>query len=140
MKRRCHLDIELSQDLVLFPEVVHVALNLLEVTAGDAAGVGQKVGYHENAALLNNLIGIGSGRAVGALGDNLHVLADLVDILAGDLIFDSRRDEDIDILFDPGFTGKNFVTELVALVLSIPPKRSVIVRRAFGIDTISLAE
>ena len=34
---------------------VHVALDLLEVAAGHAAGVGQEVGNHEDAALRQHL-------------------------------------------------------------------------------------
>ena len=64
---RGHLDVELAQHLVLLPEVVHVALHLLEVAAGDAAGVGQEVGDHEDAALLEHRVGLGRRRAVGAL-------------------------------------------------------------------------
>src|SRR5512133_3325526 len=46
----CHLKVQLAQDLVLLPEVVHVALHLFEVAAGDAAGVRQEIGDDENAA------------------------------------------------------------------------------------------
>src|ERR1019366_5321319 len=50
---RCHLQVEFSENLVLFPEVVHVALHLLEIAAGHAPGVRQEVGDEQDAAFLN---------------------------------------------------------------------------------------
>src|SRR4030065_964255 len=63
-----HLLIEPSQDLFLGPEVVHVALDLLEVAAGDPAGVGQERGEDEDAAALEDRVGLRRRRAVGAFG------------------------------------------------------------------------
>ena len=48
-----------------------MALHPLEVADGDAAGVGEDVGHDGDAALGEDLVGLGGGRAVGAFDDDL---------------------------------------------------------------------
>jgi putative transcriptional regulator len=57
-------------DLVQRPHVVLRALDPLEVGDGDAAGVGQDVGEDEDALVLEDLVGLEVGGAVGALGQD----------------------------------------------------------------------
>ncbi len=64
-----HLHIELAQHLVQSPVIIHVALHLLEIAAGDAASIGQKIGNHKNATLVQYIIGLGSGGAIGSFGN-----------------------------------------------------------------------
>src|SRR5512141_173177 len=112
-----HLVVELDQDLVFGPEEVHVALDLLEVAAGDAAGVGQEVGDYEDAPALDDRVGLGRRRAVGALGDDPDLLADLLDGLGVDLVLQGRGDQDVDVLLDPGVAGQALVVERFGLGL-----------------------
>src|SRR6516165_9743050 len=52
-----HLDVELAENLVALPEIVHVALYLLEVAAGDSAGIGEEIRNQQNPAFANASIG-----------------------------------------------------------------------------------
>src|SRR6516162_3348016 len=86
--RRRHLHVELAEHFILLPEVIHVALHLLEVAAGNSAGVGQKVGEQQNVMLANLDVGFKRCRPVRALRDDSHLRANLVDVVGGDLVLD----------------------------------------------------
>ena len=61
-----HDAVETLVDLGLGPEVAHAVLDPLEVTRGDAAGVGEDVGDDEDAFVGEDFVGDGGGGAVGA--------------------------------------------------------------------------
>src|ERR1041385_8810421 len=67
---------------LLVPEVAAAILHPLEVAHHHAARVRQNVGDHENPFVLENLVGVRAGGAVGALADDLRL--DVAGILAGD--------------------------------------------------------
>ena len=96
-----HLHIELSENLVFLPEVVHVALHLLKITAGHATGIGQKVGNQQDAAFPNLSVGFRCRRTVGAFSNDAHAGADPANVVAGDLVFHRRRDQNVDFLLYP---------------------------------------
>ena len=85
-------DIELSENLIFLPEVVHVALHLLKIAAGHATGVRQKVGDQQDAALLNLSVGFRCRRTVGAFSDDAHAGTNPANVVAGDLVFHRRRE------------------------------------------------
>ena len=58
-------------------------LHPLEVADRHAAGVADHVGHHQHAALGEDVVGLGRGRAVGALEHQLG--ADAAGALGGDL-------------------------------------------------------
>ena len=58
-ERAGHPGVQPSQHFIFLPEIVHVALHLLEVAAGDPPRVGQKVGDHEDLAFPHDLIRLG---------------------------------------------------------------------------------
>src|SRR5882757_10577886 len=80
-----HDVVEALVDLGLGPEVAHAVLNPLEITGGDAAGVGEDVGDDEDAFVGEDLVGDGGGGAVGAFAEDLA--ADAFGVLAGDDVF-----------------------------------------------------
>ena len=90
-----HLLVEAGEDLFPGPEEVGVALDLLEIRAGDPTRVGEEVRNHEDAALFENLVGLGSRRAIGSLGDDPDVFVDPLDVVGGDLVLEGRRDQDV---------------------------------------------
>ena len=80
---------------ILF-EVPHQALLVLhpfEIACGDAAGVGQNVRKHGDAASRENFIGVGSGGAVRGFGDDAGL--DRFGVSQGDYIFEGRGDQDV---------------------------------------------
>lgn len=72
----CHLLVKLFENLFLGPEIIHIALNLFEVTAGDPSSVAEEIGYQVYSSFLNQLVTVGSGGAVGAFAYNLDLTAD----------------------------------------------------------------
>ena len=78
VERLDHLRLEPLVHFLLGPEVAVAVLHPLEVRHGDAAGVGQDVGHHEHAALVQDLVRLGRGRAVGAFDDQLGL--DVADV------------------------------------------------------------
>ncbi len=68
-------------------------LDPFEVGDGDTTGVHVEVGQDHDVALEELLVGIGGGRSVGTLGDDLGL--DLVDVLGGDLALESGGHEDV---------------------------------------------
>ena len=81
-----------------------------------------------SAALLQDLVGFGRGRAVGAFGDHAHALGDLRRVVAADLVLDRRRDQDVDLLFQPGVAGQLSKPMSSAFFLSMAPNLSVMLR------------
>src|SRR5450756_720437 len=69
----CHLQVELPENFVFLPEVVHVALYLLEIAAGHATGIRQKVGNEQDAAFLNLSVRFRCRGPVGAFGDDSYL-------------------------------------------------------------------
>ncbi len=61
--------VEARVDLVLAPEEAGEVLHPLEVADRDAAGVGQHVGHHQHALVVQDSVGLRGGRAVGAFDD-----------------------------------------------------------------------
>ncbi len=60
----------------------------------------------------DDLVGLGRRRAVGALGDEPARFGwILFTRLAGHLVLDGRRDEDVDFLLDPGVARQHLVAE-----------------------------
>ena len=111
MKGRCHDIVEFTQYFLFGPEVVHVALNLFKIAAGNSAGVGQKIGNHENVSFFQNLVRFGSSRAVGAFDNYFYFLGILFDGIGIDLILQSGGDQDINFLGNPGFGVCDFVAQ-----------------------------
>jgi hypothetical protein len=58
-KRRGHPRAQPVEHLVASPEEVRVPLHLLEVAAGHAPGACQQIGYHDDAAPAQRLVGLG---------------------------------------------------------------------------------
>ena len=58
-------------DQLLVPEEALAVLHPLEVGDGDAAGVGQDIGDHEDFLLGENLVGERRGGTVGAFAEDL---------------------------------------------------------------------
>src|SRR6266496_3764897 len=82
-KRTGHDLLQAGDDLGFLPEVELEALDPLEVGSDDAARVGKNVGDDEDAAVAEDLVRLGSGRAIGALDDDARV--DPVGIVLTDL-------------------------------------------------------
>ena len=80
------------------PEVAHAVLHPLEVGDRHAAGVGEDVGHDEDAFRLENLVGIGRGRAVGTLDDDLGLNARSVG--RGDLVLGRGGHQQIAVEFE----------------------------------------
>ena len=70
-ERLGHDLVQLAVDHVLAPVVAVQVLDPLEVADGDATGVAQDVGDHEDAAAEQDLVRLRRRRAVGGLGDDL---------------------------------------------------------------------
>ena len=66
-----HLGLEPLVHFLLRPEVAVAVLHPLEVRRRHAAAVGQDVGHHEHAALVEVPVRVGRRRAVGAFDDDL---------------------------------------------------------------------
>src|SRR4030042_1975203 len=81
------------------------------------AGVGQEVGDDEDAAALEDRVGLRRRRAVGAFGQDLDLGLDLLDGLGVDLVLQGAGEEDVDVLLDPGVAGEAFVLEGLGLGL-----------------------
>jgi hypothetical protein len=60
---------------------------------GDAAGVGEHVGHHQDAALVQDVVRGRGGRAVGALDDDAR--ARVAGALDGELAFERGGDEEL---------------------------------------------
>ena len=56
-----HDDIEFTQHLISFPKIIHIALQLLEIAAHRAPGIGQEIGDHEDVTIRDHLILGGKG-------------------------------------------------------------------------------
>ena len=54
------------------PEIALQILRPLEIADGDAAGIGENVGQHENAATRQHFVRVRSGRPVRCFSDNLR--------------------------------------------------------------------
>src|ERR1035437_394213 len=114
---RGHFEVKFSQYLVLLPEVVHVALDLLEIAASHATRIGQEVGNQQNAAFLDLNVGLRGCRTVGPLHDDPNSGADFGNVIAGNLVFHGRRNQDLDILLKPCLSGQQFVSQVLRLLL-----------------------
>ena len=71
LERLAHLRLEALVHFVFLPEVAVAILHPLEVRRRHAAGVGEDVGDDEDAALVQVLVRVRRGRAVGPFGDDL---------------------------------------------------------------------
>ena len=114
-ERRGQLPIELAEHLRSRPVIVHVALHLLEVTAGDTAGVGDDVGNHEDPALDRLFLGFRCGGTVGALGDDPDTVRDRMGVFCRDLVFQCGWNQDVDVLGQPGFALEDLEPEILRL-------------------------
>ena len=85
--------VEARVDLLLGPEVLLQALHPLEVRDDDPAGVGEDVGEDEDASLLEDLVGLGSDRAVRALADDRGL--DAVRVLGRDHLLERAGSEQV---------------------------------------------
>ena len=88
-----HDVVEALVDFGFGPEVAHAVLDPLEVAGGDAAGVGEDVRDDEDTLVAEDLVGDGSGGAVGALAED--AATDAFSVLAGDDVFGGCGDEDV---------------------------------------------
>ncbi len=90
-----HLELEPIVHFLLGPEVAVTVLDPLEVRGGDAAGVGQDVGHHEHAALVQRLWASG---VVGPLAPSMTILA-LIEpcVVGGDLVLERGGHEDVHV-------------------------------------------
>ena len=111
-----HLAVQLDQHLFAGPVVVHVALHLLEVAAGDSARVREQVRDHEHAALVEHAVRFRRGRPVGPLRDDLHARRDPLHRLLVDLVLEGGRDQDVHVLRDPVLPGEHLVAQCARLV------------------------
>src|ERR1039458_8861293 len=136
---RGHLEVELSQHLVLLPEVVHVALDLLEIAAGHATRIGQEVRNQQDAAFLDLNIGLRGCRTVGTLYDYPHAGAYFANVIAGNLVFHRRRNQDLDILLKPRLAGQQFVAQVLRFLLVDPPETVGDRQKLTEIDSVHLA-
>ena len=93
LQRVDHDLVEADVDLVLAPEEAREVLHPLEVADGHAAGVADDVGHDQDAALAEDVVGLGQRRAVGAFEDQLGL--DPPRALGRDLAFERGRDEDV---------------------------------------------
>src|SRR5271167_2286390 len=87
---------DVLQALVHFaftPEKSLTVLDPLEITDGYAAGIAQNVGDNENSLAVDNFVGVGSYRTVGAFAENLAI--DARGVLGRDLIFGRRRNQNV---------------------------------------------
>jgi hypothetical protein len=91
-------------------------LHLLEVAAGDAAGVGQDVRNQEDPAFDDLILGLGRGRAVGALGDYPDAVGNCRDIVICNLMLECCGNQDLDLSRKPGFAIQYLVAEIPSLV------------------------
>ena len=62
--------LEALVDLVFFPEVRLQILHPLEIRYRDAAGIGENIGQHHDAALEQDVVGFRKRRPVGRFGDD----------------------------------------------------------------------
>src|ERR1044072_7334239 len=85
--------VQLRVDLGLLPEVLLESLHPLEVRDDDAACVREHVREDEDPPIVEDLVGLGSDRAVRALADDSR--SDLVGVLSGDHRLESARREDV---------------------------------------------
>jgi hypothetical protein len=85
--------VEPRVDLLLGPEEAREVLHPLEVRHGDAAGVRDHVGHHRDAAVAQDQVCLGQGRAVGALQD--HPRAQVTRALRGQHAFQRGRDQHV---------------------------------------------
>ena len=80
-------------DLFLAPEEAGKVLHPLEIAHGHATGVGDHVGQHQHAALVEDVIGQRCGRAIGTLDD--HAGLNAAGVGFGDLLLQRRGDQDV---------------------------------------------
>jgi hypothetical protein len=107
-----HLRVELRQHFVALPEVVRVALHLLEVAARHAARVREQVGDDEDAALAQHLVRLGGRRPVRRFRHDAHARTDPPDVVRRDLLLQRRGDQHVDVLFDPRLARQHFIATL----------------------------
>ncbi len=93
-----HYPLQTVVDVVLIPEKFLQVLNPLEVGDGDTASIGEDVGDHQDAPLMKNGIGVGSGGAVGSFGHDARL--DAVGILQGDLVLQGGGNQDVALKFE----------------------------------------
>ena len=75
------------------PEQALLILHPFEIADGDAAGVGENVRQHGDAAARENFVGVRSGRAVGGFGDDARL--DRFGVVQGDDVFERRGNQDV---------------------------------------------
>ncbi len=89
-------DHDFLQARLYFVDVPHQAflvLHPLEVAHGDAAGVGENIRQHDDAAARENFIGVRGGGAVGGFRDDAGFYG--LSVVKGDDVLERRRDEDV---------------------------------------------
>jgi hypothetical protein len=64
---------EAAVDLLFAPEKAGEVLHPLEIRHRDAAGIGQHIRHHQDAALTQNIVGGRRGRAIGTLDDDARL-------------------------------------------------------------------
>ena len=81
VERLAHLGLEALVDFLFGPEIAVAVLHPLEVRRRDAGAVGEDVRHDEDAALVQVLVRVGRGGAVGALDDDLGAIAGALSIV-----------------------------------------------------------
>ena len=71
VERRVHHLLQVFEHALGAPVVAHAVLDPLEVRHADAAGIAQDVRDDEDLLLLQDVVGLGRARPVGALRDEL---------------------------------------------------------------------
>ncbi len=92
---RGHLGIQPLVHQLLRPVVAVGVLHHLEIGDRDPAGVAQEVGNHVDARTLQDPVGLGRGRAVGQLDDDL--CPEVCCVLFGDHTLQRRRNQHGDL-------------------------------------------
>ena len=89
VKRPQHDPLQPIVDVVLIPEKLLQILDPLEIRNSDATGVGQDIRDDEHPLVVEDLVGLGSGRAIGSLADDLGL--DPAGVSLVDLVFQRGR-------------------------------------------------
>jgi len=90
-----HPGVELLSDLFDVPAVPVDVLDHLEVGDGDASGVAEEVGDDVDPLIVEDLIRLGGGGAVGELRDDLRLYPG--GVLLGDDVLEGGDDQDVDV-------------------------------------------
>lgn len=101
--RRAYGTLEFFVDLSFVPVIVHVVLDLFEVTDCYPSSVGQNIRDDTDSLLVENFISLRSRRSVGQLEDDTGF--DLVGIFFGELVLQCCGDEDVTLLDEEFFVG-----------------------------------